>query len=265
MSVSRIDTRVGKGSERFPGRSGGPTGKSGIQTRRHPRGRRNNELPVPSGQRPPGRSRGGARDRWHRRKRSGEASGCRYPAEAHNQAPPGLALLLPGRSLLDRHAFARQQVRRGEVVPHRVTGEIDRVQRVPPDVPAQARASEERRSRVRARADDRAIVAFDPHLPALEDSAVPVTRERIQDRPGLLDMHRDAVVREAVARHPGSKQQPSRAYPPMNRFRGAPSLQPAVGVQHPIQQGAHRRLSRREPREYRYMRNRHPYRGEAGR
>lgn len=265
MSVSRIDTRVGKGSERFPGRSGGPTGKSGIQTRRHPRVGAIMSCPCPvandlrdvvvAAQETAGIDVKGLARRV----------GVDIRREAHNQAPPGLALLLPGRSLLDRHAFARQQVRRGEVVPHRVTGEIDRVQRVPPDVPAQARASEERRSRVRARADDRAIVAFDPHLPALEDSAVPVTRERIQDRPGLLDMHRDAVVREAVARHPGSKQQPSRAYPPMNRFRGAPSLQPAVGVQHPIQQGAHRRLSRREPREYRYMRNRHPYRGEAGR
>lgn len=252
MSVSRIDTRVGKGSERFPradrvdppaSREYKPVdihGVGAIMSCPCPVANDLRDVVVAAQETAGIDVKGLAR-----------RVGVDIRREAHNQAPPGLALLLPGRSLLDRHAFARQQVRRGEVVPHRVTGEIDRVQRVPPDVPAQARASEERRSRVRARADDRAIVAFDPHLPALEDSAVPVTRERIQDRPGLLDMHRDAVVREAVARHPGSKQQPSRAYPAHEPFprraiaaarRGRPTPHPA-GRSSPAQPARTARIS----------------------
>jgi len=53
---------------------------------------------------------------------------------------------------------------------------------------------------------------FDPRRPPLEDAALSVPREGVDDRLGLLDMHREARVRESVARHPSSDQQPSRAH-----------------------------------------------------
>jgi hypothetical protein len=82
-------------------------------------------------------------------------------------------------------------------------------------------------------------VTFDPHLPALEDAALPIPREGIEDRPGLLDMHRDVGVRKAVARDPGSDQQPSPAHARVDRPCPAPLLEPAVSLEDLVQQGGH--------------------------
>jgi Fatty acid desaturase len=163
--------------------------------------------------------------------RSGGKLACRH----RHVSPP----FRPCLSLADLDPLASQEIGEREVVPHRVAGEIDGVQRVPAKVPAQARSAEERGPCLRARAEDLAIPTFDPRRPALEDAALSVPREGVEDRPGLLDMHREARVRESVARDPRSDQQPSRAHARMDRSCPPPALEPAVSLEHLVQQGGH--------------------------
>ena len=72
-------------------------------------------------------------------------------------------------------------------------------------------------------------MTFDPRRPALEDAALPVPRERVEDRSGLLDMHRELGAREPVARDPRSDQQPSPTRTRAWTVRASPpSLKPPV-------------------------------------
>lgn len=125
--------------------------------------------------------------------------------EAHVQAPPCLAGMLPAGALDHLNVFASQQVRNRKVIPHRVAGEVDRIQRIPTQVAAQARAAEECGPWVGARAKDLAVSTFDPCCPCVEDPLLTASRERIEDCAGFAYLHGEVVVGEAISRNPGSE------------------------------------------------------------
>ena len=145
----RARSRPGSGRQGpgCPGRAAAPSDESGRSARRPHGGRRACEPPAPSRPRPRPCSRGAAAARPDRRRTSGvrewvsRRSGSRPRAAATPRRParhgsPSLTLT-PSRG---------QEQRRGQVVPHRVAGEVGRVERVPAEVAAQPGAPREGRT-----------------------------------------------------------------------------------------------------------------------
>src|SRR5215204_3325948 len=104
----------------------------------------------------------------------------------------------PRLELGDLDTRLHEEAREVQVVPHRVSGEVGRVERVPPQVPPQPGAAEEGLSRIPPGSDDLTSLPLQPSLAALEHAPKPRLRERIHDRARLVQVHGQAVVREAV-------------------------------------------------------------------
>src|SRR3954452_1552260 len=85
---------------------------------------------------------------------------------------------LPGQDLPDLDVRPQQQRRKAQVVPHRVAGEVGRVERVPAELAAKSGATEELWPRLAARCEHVAVRALQPPGPAVEDTANPWLRQR---------------------------------------------------------------------------------------
>jgi len=126
-----------------------------------------------------------------------------------------------------------------EVVPPRVAGEVDEVELVPAEVAADSGAAEEAGSRIAARFDDLTRIRLDPDGAVGVDPAPSRSRERRRrcvDRP---DPDLEPRVGEAVARHPGSQEQPAGTGPQPDPIGPLPGVEAPVGFDDLIEQ-AHR-------------------------
>ncbi len=125
-----------------------------------------------------------------------------------------------------------------QVVPPRVAGEVDRVERVPAQVAPQAGAAEEQLARMLARLEHLAVDGLDPDRAVVEDAALPVARKRRRRaRPARRPR---ASSRASRKRLPGTRvrtsRPPERTRPRIVRV-AAQRSRPAVRLEHLVEQG----------------------------
>jgi hypothetical protein len=159
--------------------------------------------------------------------------------EARLEPSPGLrAVRFPPRlDLGHTDAIAGEQVGHVEVVPPRIAGEVDRVERIPAQISPQSAAAEEQLPGLLARLEHLAVLGFDPNGAVVEDAALALARERARGADRVANRDLDPPVAEAVARDSGTDQQAARAHPAADSPRARPALATAVGLEHLLEEG----------------------------
>ena len=203
----RSPTGPGRPAWRTPpaghrGPAGGRGAGSGSAGRRPRGGRRTGAPPGPRARSRRRCSRGAAGAARRRSRRPAAGNACRSSGGSEPRAGATSPRPGPRARLGDRHVVAGQQVRRVEVVPPGIAGEVGRVEIVPAHVAAQARTAEEPRPRIEARFEHLAVEGLDPHPPVVEDGAP--GRVGIGDRraPRLADPD---LEHRAAAQLPGPR------------------------------------------------------------